>query len=280
MHNSTLKLNRFRWAACQIDALGSCLDYRTLKKALTSLPKTLDETYDRILRAIPSEYEQYTTILLQLITFSERPVTIEEAVDAIAVRTDEQPYFSPKNRMSDSQEISCYCSSLVAVILVGKGSNGESKCKTRVELQLAHFSVKEYLTSNRLNGDNAQDFQECNAGAAIARVCLAYLLQFEENVLPQDVVQYFPFAEYSARYWMTNAAEAKDTDNVTLQLIEQFFDSSKAAYKICYSLYRPDEPWNNYRANDPEPVAPALYYAALGGLLYTCQTEGITCRPS
>ena len=167
MQSSTLKLNRFRWAKCQIDALESCLDYRTLEGALTSLPKTLDETYHRILQAIPSEHKRYATILLQLITFSERPVTIEEAVDAIAVRTDEQPYFCPKYRMPDPQEISRYCSSLVTVVSVKKNSHNESE--NRVELQLAHFSVKEYLLSERLDGDIARDFQECYAGAAICR---------------------------------------------------------------------------------------------------------------
>jgi hypothetical protein len=91
------------------------LDYRTLKKALASLPKTLDETYRRILHDIPSEYKQHATRTLQVVTFSERPIRIEEAVDAIAVDTEGDLYFSPKYRMPDPQEISRYCSSLVAV---------------------------------------------------------------------------------------------------------------------------------------------------------------------
>ena len=148
MHNSILKLNGVRWAACQIDELESCLDYRTLESELNSLPKTLDETYCRIIRAIPSKYKPYAIILLQLVTFSDRPVTIEEAVDAIAVRTDEPPYFSQKYRMPNPQEISRYCASLVAVVSVKKDPRGEND--NRVELQLAHFSVKEYLLSDRV----------------------------------------------------------------------------------------------------------------------------------
>jgi hypothetical protein len=53
-----LKVDRFRWAACQLDALENCLDYRTLQRAVVSLPKTLDETYARVLRGIPEEYKQ------------------------------------------------------------------------------------------------------------------------------------------------------------------------------------------------------------------------------
>jgi hypothetical protein len=221
LQNSTLKSDRFRWAACQIDVLENCLDYRSLRSALASLPKTLDETYGRILRAIPSEHKQYATILLQLVTFSEQPIRIEEAIDAIAVETDKQPYFSPKYRMPDPQEISRYCSSLVAVVPVEEYGFGEDNMA--LVLQLAHFSVKEYLTSNRLDDEIALDFQECHARAMIARVCLAYLLHFGEEVAASDIMESFPFTGYAAQSWMTNAVGAQDTDDRTLQLIEQLF---------------------------------------------------------
>ena len=94
--------------------------------------------------------------------------------------------------MPDPQEISRYCSSLVSVVRVQERWPEEGE--TRVELQLAHFSVKEYLLSNRLENDTAQGFQDCYAGAAIAKVCLAYLLQFERRLLPRDIIQDFPFA--------------------------------------------------------------------------------------
>ena len=221
MQNSTLKLNRFRWAACQIDALESCLDYITLESALTSLPKTLDETYHRILQAIPSEHKRNATTLLQLITYSENPITIQEAVDAIAVRTDKAPYFLPKHRMPDPQEISRYCSSLVAAVSVEKSSQDENE--NRIELQLARFSVKEYFMSDRLDGDIARNFQERYARAAISKLCLACLLQFDEKVVQTDILRCYPFAIYSTTYWLINAARAKDTDNETLQLTEQLF---------------------------------------------------------
>ena len=97
---------------------------------------------------------------------------------------------------------------------------------------------------------------------------MAYLLQFDEKVLQTDILRCYPFAIYSATYWLINAARAKDTDSETLRLIEQLFCSSKGSYKICYDLHRPDQPWYEpYEAEDS--VAPALYYAALGGLLHT-----------
>ncbi|KAF2178926.1 purine and uridine phosphorylase [Zopfia rhizophila CBS 207.26] len=255
----------FRWAACQIDALENCLDYRTLKIALVSLPNTLDETYSRILRAVPSEHRQYATRILQFLTFSERPLRIEEAVDAIAVDTEGNQYFSLKYRMPDPQEISRYCSSLVVVVSATEHSNGEDS--ERVELQLAHFSVKEYLTSNRLDSGIAQDFQETTARASIAKVCLAYLLHFDQDVPPKQISEAFPLARYSARFWMTNALVAEAKDKRLQYFVVQLFCYRRRSYEICYSLYRPDRPWDNAPDNGGDELASALYYAALGGLV-------------
>ena len=71
----------FRWAACQLDALEHCLDYPALKNALTLLPNTLDETYARILRDIPTECKRNAIRILQFLVYSERPLSIREAVD-------------------------------------------------------------------------------------------------------------------------------------------------------------------------------------------------------
>jgi hypothetical protein len=193
------------------------------------------------LHTIPPEHKKNATLILQLVAFSERPLKVEEVVDAIAVDTDGDLFFCPKYRMPDPQEITRYCSSLIIVVSIPQ--HLDKKDHSYLGVQLAHFSVKEYLTSNRLDRDIAPNFQEPTARAAIARVCLAYILHFNEELAVDDVVQRFPFAQYSARYWMTNAAEANDKDKRTLELIEQLFCYRETSYKICYSLYRPDISW-------------------------------------
>ncbi|KAF2186074.1 purine and uridine phosphorylase [Zopfia rhizophila CBS 207.26] len=197
----------FRWAACQLDALENCLEYRTLQTALSSLPKTLDETYDRILRGIPDEHKPYAIRILQFLTFSERPLRIKEAVDAIAVDTEGDQHFNPDYRMPVPREISYYCSSLVVAISTKEHSY--DKDGKHAELRLAHFSVREYLTSTRLGEDMAQNFQGTTARASIAIVCLAYLLHFDRDIPPEEIRESFPLAQYSARYWMTHAAVAE-----------------------------------------------------------------------
>ena len=76
---------RFRWAACQLDELWTCLNLPMLRKALGSLPKTLDNTYARILERIDEDYRQYAMTILQWLVYSARPLQIEELAEVVAV---------------------------------------------------------------------------------------------------------------------------------------------------------------------------------------------------
>src|SRR6266480_3783229 len=221
-----LRLDRFRWAACQLDALENCLDYRSLQNALASLPKTLDETYARILRSMPAEHKPNAIRILQFLTYSERPLRIEEAIDAIVVDPEGDPYFDTRYRMPDPREITCYCSSLVAVVPKQELSHGMADSFGKdMELRLAHFSVKEYLTLNRIDEDIAESFQNAAAKASIASVCLAYLLHLNQDLPVRKIKETFPLAEYSARYWMTNATAVEGGDEAVQDLIITFFYS-------------------------------------------------------
>jgi hypothetical protein len=117
----------------------------------------LHKTYRRILDTIPDENNSYAVRILQFLTFSEQPLSVKGIVDVIAVNTDGDPYFNPSDRMPDHQDISRYCSSLVVV--VSTESDGV--------LQLAHFSVKEYLTSNRAESVVAPEFQKATASVSV-----------------------------------------------------------------------------------------------------------------
>ncbi|KAI9758827.1 MAG: hypothetical protein M1840_003744 [Geoglossum simile] len=255
----------FRWAACQLDALESCLEYRSLQKALVSLPSTLDETYSRILHAIPSEYKRNAIRILQFLTYSERPLRIEEAVDAITVDTEGSQYFDPRYRMPDPREITCFCSSLV--VLAPTTRDSYNKKEEGMKLQLAHFSVKEYLTSGRIDKDFAHNFQEVAAKASIAAVCLAYLLHLDQNIGIAKIRETFPLAQYSARYWMGHAAMAEGKDGKLQGFIEKLLCHHRNSYWNCYSLYRPDQPCRGQTFKGQENTASALYYASFGGLV-------------
>lgn len=266
---NVLIIHRFRWATCQLDALENCLDYRSLQKALTSLPRTLDETYKRIIQDIPSESKQNTIRILQFLAFSERPLTIQEAIDAIAVDIEGHPHFSPKYRMPDPADISRCCSSLV--VIVPENDEGHFENVRNSTLQLAHFSVKEYLVSDRLPEETAPYFRKITANASISKVCLAYLLQLNGDRSATEITNIFPLAEFSAKYWMAHAVAAEDKDETLWNFIKRFMSCENNSYKTCCSLYRPDEQWQNGTdVQGNEPSSP-LYYSSFVGLARTVE---------
>ena len=59
-----------------------------LRKSLATLPRTLDQTYDRILIAIGEEYSEYAMRILQWLTFSARPLSVEEVAERSAAEPE------------------------------------------------------------------------------------------------------------------------------------------------------------------------------------------------
>jgi len=65
---------RFRWVDCQLDLLRKCLRVNNIRNVLNTPPKTLNETYDRILVSVDEAYINDTYRILQWLVFSTRPV--------------------------------------------------------------------------------------------------------------------------------------------------------------------------------------------------------------
>ncbi|KAL5325365.1 hypothetical protein ACEPPN_006490 [Leptodophora sp. 'Broadleaf-Isolate-01'] len=253
----------FRWVVCQLDVLRKCLKVDALRKALKSLPKTLDETYDRILRSIDEDYSQDAFRILQWLVYSARPLRIEEMVEVIAIDT-EQSQFNPENRLPDPRDLLTICSSLVTTISVtAEGNDGASNETT--ELRLAHFSVKEYLISDRIrNGSTFQYDMQSGGEEEIAQSCLKYLLHFQRGVLSSGNLNTFPLARYAAEYWCYHFRAMKYSNQAT-KLSMQLFQGD--VFKNWIRLFDPDKPWQGSDierdiANNASP----LYYASREGL--------------
>ncbi|KAJ0133227.1 hypothetical protein HZ326_23694 [Fusarium oxysporum f. sp. albedinis] len=244
----------FRWAACQLDSLETCLDREGVEIALRSLPHDLNETYNRILQRIPPERKHKAIRLLQFLVCSERPLTLKEAVDVIAVRIDSRPgYFDPVDRLPCPSEITRFCPSLVSIV---HGSHGDQDAVE--ELQLAHFSVKEYLLNYQVQG-----FLHAEASIAITQTCLAYLNSLEEGGVA-IIKSQFPLAEYAAKIWMDHTGPAEVSKDIVAAAVS--FLENDELFRLWTRLYQPDWPWVQ-RPNRTQ--ASCLYIACLAGLTET-----------
>lgn len=238
---------RFRWASCQLDALEEYEMPNDLLKALDTLPDTLDETYRRILDGIPQIHLKNSTRILQFLTYAERPIKIREAVDILATTPEDDLKFDPGNRMPNPQGILKFCSSLVSI--------------SEEEIQLAHFSVKEYLASSRDKGLFESNLHESRAHESITKVLLAYMSSLKDlKGWKKDIhrmMQIFPLAAYGAECWMKHATRTEES-RATRESILDFFEHRDALF-ICTSLINSDP------NEDPDKVLLPLYLASMSG---------------
>ncbi|CEJ81552.1 hypothetical protein VHEMI01673 [[Torrubiella] hemipterigena] len=248
----------FRWAACQLDSLEHCLSLKDITRELAALPRTLDETYARMYYRISPEFKPVAIRLLQLLTHSKRPLRIEEAVDAIAVEPGSKPRFDPRNRMPFPTEITQYCLSFVSLTY----KYAPIMKAQVIEIQLAHFSVQEYLQSDRLEPALGEQLNKAAAATAIVDLCVSYLLSLNVSLPLHQTKEQYPFAEFSAQYWSDFALIMEESNQKVPDILKEYY-SSQQAFASGYDLYSPDK---YQRTTNADAVSP-LYYASFTGLL-------------
>ena len=101
---------RFRWVALQLDELAKCHHRPAVSNRLRSLPKDLNETYDRIVSKISDDDLDYVVKVLQCLAFCVRPMTLEEVGEVVAVN------FSAEEGLDNALVILDICSGLVTLV--------------------------------------------------------------------------------------------------------------------------------------------------------------------
>lgn len=263
---------RFRWAACQIDALSSCINLSKLREALDSLPTTLDETYDRILCKIEPRYKLEVLQILQWLTCSLRPLSLEEVAELYAVDVSEEKIFNFDKRLADPDDVLEICSSLVTCIDANKNhaeahdeddnNDAMPPSTTKQKVQLAHFSVREYLVSDRIRAGSAACYSidETLSHAKIGQSSISCLLMYDKASYTdsKEFSKNLLLAEYAAKYWAKHLV--KGGGNVPHAAIDLL--SSKEKMQNWIDLHDLDVEISD-RGHAPELRGSPLYYAVL-----------------
>jgi len=258
---------RFRWAVCQLDTLGKCRNRAMLRKALAALPPTLDTTYERILCNIAEEDVDYAIRVLLWLAFSDRPLAVDEVAEVVAIDVARDPAFDREEVLEDPLEVLDICSSLVTIATDDSNGGLES---TRQVAVLAHYSVKEYLVSDRIQRGQAARYsmQSVSCHSTIVKACLGYLGQFQNpKPMAEDTFGEWKLARYSAEFWLSHAQKVGDQAAETSLAALHLLSRDNAAYLNWIRIHNPDRPWeeSNFQRVLEETPHP-LYYAALYGL--------------
>lgn len=148
------------------------------------------------------------------------------------------------------------------------------------EVKLAHFSVKEYLLSDRIKKSTASFFatNEHLAHSALAQTCIAYLLIFQQpgSVLyPVTTAGPFPLHLYAVEHTTSHLSSTRNDLCTAVQalLFSLFFPEGKALTHWI-QMYDPTQPWLRVRASSHSTVvevATPFYYACSLGLRHVAQ---------
>ena len=267
-------LYRFRWVFCQLNVLHRCLP-PNLHRYLNELPKTLDETYDQILKRIDETQRDDAHHLLQCLTVASRPLRVEEIAELVTF--DFRASISgrvPKLenwRWDDHEEVVLStCSSLIAIV-----RSGDSRV-----VQFSHFSVKEYLTSPRLARSPCVDLSRFHidleaAHMIMAQACLETLLRLDEHDGKSDAKR-SPLVNYAAQYWVEHA-QFEDVSSRVRDGMDDLFDNSRPHFAGWLQAHNMDEEWYHFSNSQHNRGSP-LYYAAFCGF-YDLAERLVTKHP-
>ena len=275
--------------------MGDCFHLPHLRHALASLPKTLDDTYARILCNIDKKYSHYNKHvlkILQWLTFSTRPLRLEELAEVFAIDINETPRFDPGRRLPEPGDILTLCSSLITLTDSvydasdeGSGSvlsedsqdpDADSVAESSdsggstIYVRLAHFSVKEYLVSDRIQHGAAPCYsiREIESHAVLAEDCIAYILQFDEpGSLTLETLGLSPLADYAAKFWVAHAKVAEKGPIQTATVLSmKLFMAEGEGFLNWIRIFDSDDYGGQTLRLGLNDLASPIYYASLAGL--------------
>ncbi|KAI7479392.1 hypothetical protein KC357_g4217 [Hortaea werneckii] len=311
----------FRWAYCQIQELKKLKSTKPkyIEDVLRTLPKTLDETYDRILCAIEERYRPEALTLLRWITYSTTPLTLGQLAEAAIIDPSGEGTVDVDNRgdIEDSVDI---LSGLILVYEEDYGyetgdsydtdeeddsdetvdpddtddgqdlsSSDVSTCsddgdtgsftrrfKAESKVRLAHFSVKEYLESERILDGTAKDFRldAASEHRFLAQSCMTYLIHYSNDTTKsldlegQDAMRLsalkderaYPLLYYSAKSWYCHSSLQSDGNSEReIRIV------STDGLRYCWRRHDRALQQEPVR-NDAKQSGSAIYFASLVGL--------------
>jgi len=169
-----------------------------IRHALSELPETLDETYERTLREINKADWELAQRLIQCVAVASRPLGVDELAEFLAFdfKSGPIPTFQEGWRLEDPVvAVLSTCPTLLVLVNVDG----------RLVIQFYYFSVKEFLTSTRLAEADDEALRRYSislipAHTLVAQASLGILLHLDETITRENLKKY-PLGEYAARHW-------------------------------------------------------------------------------
>jgi ankyrin repeat protein len=212
---------------------------RGIMDVLTSLPKDLHATYDRILSNVEDSFAHEAVSILKWLSCSGRPMFAEELAEACIIRPGEEPPVEIDLRLTPSDLLEILPGLITVDPPIGLSKKEDFHLRSHI-FSLAHFSVKEYLfkRGSLIVGDQTLEINAALAQRHIVECCFSYVSFCELNDVSLShkpsvhrLDQSLPLKLYSYSRWAIHAASIPESasEDLMIQAIQLFRQP-----KICH----------------------------------------------
>lgn len=244
---------------------------------LRRLPRNLDETYGRILSDIDDVLRSDAMKLLRWLAYAQSPPTLAELTEIPII----DPSGPGSVRVDDRGGLEDALDILSGLVIV-EASDGRrnryhpgsrtQKCQTDLrkshdtKVRLAHFSVKEFLESERIATSSLKDFhlRGVREHDSLAQTCLTYLLHYSSDgsrTMSEKDLAIYPLLEYAAQSWPFHSS-FQDGRSIEREVSLLTLESTRRDW---LRIYQPDLP-QRASFGHIHDVGSGLYYASVLGL--------------
>ena len=271
---------------CQLQELKKLKSTRPshVREALSNLPETLDETYERMLTRI-EKISRKDALVLRWLTYAHFPLTLGELAETRVIDLEGDGSVDVDDR-GGLEDLLAILSGLVTIEGIDNVhgemeasrfmsvdseesntdvTNPVRRVETDAKVRFAHFSVKEYLESERILQSDAKTYymESAREHTFLAQSCLTYLMQYscnlEKTSTRQDLTE-FPLLKYAARSWSYHSS-LRQSSGVSRETI---FLNSKTARRDWLLIYQSDKEWAPF--DKLGRIGSSVYYASFFGL--------------
>ena len=261
----------------------------SIRKALNELPISLDDTYERMLQGIPKEKFEHASRLFQCMVAAVRPLRVEELAELFAIEfgANNAPKLVEGWRPENPKEaVLSTCSTFITIIDDDDDNNNKKNDDSDDDnysngnddndegskiVQFSHFSVKEFLTSHRLQLSEVANIRQYYtplepAHAILARACVTVLLQADEK---QDTKPFraLPLGSYAIDHWARHA-QFGDVASRIEDSLAYLFNPTMPYFKprilvVCFECMAQDD-FDRFYFHEPDKVTPLFLAASCG----------------
>ena len=226
---------RFRWVTCQIDHICALSNDRSRRKALDTLPPDLPTTYQRILDTVIASNKENQVIVqrtLRWILWAVNPLSLGALSEAISINVGD--LMLDREAFVDPESVLQWCGSLVR------------RSPEADTLELAHYSVKEFLESIDAHSLSPYFMYRADAeqdGLELAKTCLTYLCLDDFDIDEVDNAQKmrlflkdYRFLRYCVQHWDKHARLKEDDENL-IQILQSFLSTDRTNQYLAWMCW-------------------------------------------